>query len=83
MELIFEFALVPVVDGENCGCAGMRGSRLGLEHSDFSVGRTGTEGLDGSLRAGGREHEQIAGLVEGEIHGIEGIVADDGEAFGF
>ena len=53
----------------------MRGGRLRREDRDLIFRRSGPERVDGSLRAGGRDNEQVARLVESEIDGIERIVA--------
>ena len=66
---------LPGVEGAHGNHAGARRCGLGREHGELVCRRVGMEAVDGSLPCVGG-NEQVAGLVEGEIDGIERGVAD-------
>ena len=51
--------------------------RLQRQHGHLLLRRSGPERVDRALGSGGRKHQQIARLVERQVHGIQRIVALD------
>ena len=60
----------------------MRFRRLGRQHGDPIWRRTRAERIDRSLGSGGREYQEVAGLVEGQVDGVQRIIALDSKPLG-
>ena len=83
VELVLEFAIVPVIDRQQARAPERGFVSCGASTVISIRRRSGTEAIDGSPRTGGRNHQQVARLVEGQVHRVQRIIALDGESFGF
>ena len=81
VELIFKLAVVPPVHGEDDGRIGVRLRRLGFQDGEFVGGTAWPKCVNRAFGAGGGEREQVPRFIEGEVNGIERIIALDREAF--
>ena len=59
----------------------MRLRGLRCNDGDLVFRRSGSERIDRPFRTGGREHEKIACVIEGQVHRIERIIAFNRQTF--
>src|ERR1039458_9065246 len=80
---IGEIAVDEVIHGQDGGHAWTVSRRLRLKDGDLIFRPIRAEGINRHTFPAGRNHDEIAGLVEREIHRFERIIPHDPEVLGF